>query len=252
MNLFYFGSRKRRLLGVYHPAQRDRRAARAVLLCYPWGHEYIYAHRSMTRLSNLLAQAGHHVLRFDYFGTGDSAGEAHEVDLAGWREDVGTALEELQDLSGAERVTIVGLRVGAALGVMVADSERRIVEAAVLWDPVVDGAEYVRALCHLDDTTRISGIGRSRSRPAELGGGREVLGMPLTDHVAAELEALHIGGVVERLPQPLLVVATRSPASYSSLEAALARRSDRDAPGSLSTITPPGTRTGRTTQAPSR
>jgi hypothetical protein len=40
------------------------------------------------------------------------------------------------------------------------------------------------------------------------------------------MEALQIGGVLERLPQPLLVVATRSPASYSGLEAALARRGD--------------------------
>jgi uncharacterized protein len=226
MNLFYFGSRKRRLLGVFHPAQRARLGGRAVLLCYPWGNEYIYAHRSMTRLSNLLSQAGHHVLRFDYFGTGDSAGEAYEADLAGWRGDIETALEELRELSGATRATIVGLRLGAALGAIVADANRRAVEAVALWDPIVDGAEYVHAICQLDETTRISGVGRSRPRPAELGGGREVLGMPLTDRVAAELEALSVSEVIERLPQPLLVVATRSPRSYSGLEAALARRGE--------------------------
>lgn len=224
MNLFYFGSRKRRLLGVYHPAQGARGVGRAALLCYPWGNEYIYAHRSMTRLSTLLSQAGHHVLRFDYFGTGDSAGEAYEADLAGWRGDIETALEELRELSGAPRAAIVGLRLGATLGAMVADANRRAVDAVALWDPIVDGAEYVRAICDLDETTRISGVGRSRPRPPELGGGREVLGMPLTDHVAAELETLDVSGVIERLPQRLLAVATRSPRSYSSLESALVRR----------------------------
>lgn len=226
MTLFYFGSRKRRLLGVYHPAQRDGHGGRAVLLCYPWGNEYIYAHRSMTRLSNLLAQAGHHVLRFDYFGTGDSAGEAYEADLAGWRGDIEVALGELQELSGAARATIVGLRLGAALGAIVADANHRAIEAVALWDPVVDGAEYMRAICHLDETTRISGVGRSRPRLPELGGGREVLGMPLTDRMTAELEGLDVSGVIARLPQRLLVVATRRPESYSGLESALAQRGD--------------------------
>ena len=45
------------------------------MLCYPWGSEYIYAHRSLRLLAQRRAAAGIHTLRFDYFGTGDSDGD---------------------------------------------------------------------------------------------------------------------------------------------------------------------------------
>ena len=51
----------------------------------------------MRRLANMLAAVGCHVLRFDYFGTGDSMGTAHEVTRRGWEQDIETAIEELQD-----------------------------------------------------------------------------------------------------------------------------------------------------------
>ncbi len=50
------------------------RLPKSIVLCHPWGQEYLRAHRSMRQLGNLLAAAGHHVFRLDYFGTGDSGG----------------------------------------------------------------------------------------------------------------------------------------------------------------------------------
>ncbi len=141
MNPFFFGSSKKPLFGIYHPPQSRAAKERAVLICQPLGHEYVRAHRAVRQLALLLSKAGAHALRFDYYGTGDSGGEGDEGGLAQWTQDIGTAIDELKDVSGASRVSIVGVRAGALLAVL-AVSRRRDVDAVLLWDPVIDGAGY--------------------------------------------------------------------------------------------------------------
>ncbi len=145
MNAFFFGSSKRQLFGAYHPPASGRARKRAVVLCYPWGQEYLRAHRAFRRLTALLGSAGVHVLRFDYAGTGDSAGEGTDATIATAVEDIGTAIDELKDMSGIPRVGLVGLRLGAMLGAMAATG-RRDVDSIVMWDPVLDGREYIEEL----------------------------------------------------------------------------------------------------------
>lgn len=145
MNPFFFGSSKSPLYGVYHPPKSSVGAATAVLLCYPMGAEYMRAHRAFRQLTTLLVKGGAHVLRFDYFGTGDSGGDATDATFARWREDIGTAIEELKEMCQAERVTVIGLRFGATLAAQ-AVAGRSDVEHLVLWDPIIDGPAYVREM----------------------------------------------------------------------------------------------------------
>lgn len=79
---------------------------------------------------------GFHTLRFDYYGTGDSAGTEAELDLAGCETDVESAMEALADIAGATRVTLIGLRAGANIAARVAARRDAKVEALVLWDPL--------------------------------------------------------------------------------------------------------------------
>src|SRR5690242_21844126 len=81
MTAFHFGSRERRLFGYYEPAPASARKVQAALLCHPMGNEQVFAYRSMRQLAARLVRAGFHVLRFDYFGTGDSYGDTGEGDL---------------------------------------------------------------------------------------------------------------------------------------------------------------------------
>ena len=143
--MFYFGAQERRLLGIYEAARRAR-PNRAVVLCYPWGAEYIHGYRSMRQLAKMLTANGIHTLRFDYFGTGDSAGSTTEGDVSGWETDIQSAIEELMDTTGATQVSLVGLRLGATLAANVAVRAGPVVNSLVLWDPVVSGAEYLTEL----------------------------------------------------------------------------------------------------------
>ena len=150
MNPFFFGAGSRRLFGIYTPPLATGTRERAVLLCNPWGQEYIRAHRSMRQLASMLAQAGLHVMRFDYYGTGDSAGESTAVRLEEWEADIETALEELVDISGVSRPSLLGLRLGASIAAAVAGRRRQRLDALVMWDPVVSGDEYVAELRQID------------------------------------------------------------------------------------------------------
>jgi uncharacterized protein len=140
MQLLHFGDPQRPLLGVHHPAVGDRDAA--VLLCPPIGHEQVRSHRALRSLARQLASAGFHVLRFDYTGQGDSAGQPQDGDAAQWQRDARIALEELADLSGARRTAVVGLRLGATI----AASAGLRVDHLLLWDPVVSGRAHLAEL----------------------------------------------------------------------------------------------------------
>lgn len=212
MNPFFFGESSRRLFGLYTPARATGGKQRGIVLCHPWGQEYLRAHRSMGQLGKQLAGAGLHVLRFDYFGTGDSAGDMTQADLKGWCSDVETAIDELKDTASLSRVSLLGLRLGATLAAQVAARRRKDVEALVLWDPVVSGSEHLAELRRTD--------AQAVPRPEAAGGGLEVLGFPLTDALAREIEALDLVQLAAALPARTFAALSQALPSHAALEAA--------------------------------
>lgn len=145
MSAFYFGSSERPLFGFYHQPESRPVRPDGVVLCNPVGKEYLRTHRTLKQLAMRLAELGHHVLRFDYFGTGDSGGEGAEATLEQWQRDVATAVDELRAMAGVRRVNLVGVRMGAAVAATAATG-RGDLEDVVLWDPVVTGSEYLGEL----------------------------------------------------------------------------------------------------------
>jgi uncharacterized protein len=141
MNPLFFGNSEQPLFGVYHPPRTQDTRPEGVVLCYPVGQEYMRAHRAFRQLAMLLAKAGFPVIRFDYFGTGDSSGAADEGTFDRWTNDIETAVDEIKDTAGVSRVSLIGLRIGATLAARVQASRDDVVRA-VLWDPVVDGSQY--------------------------------------------------------------------------------------------------------------
>ena len=218
MSPFFFGQSSRRLFGLYTPARAVGGKQRGIVLCHPWGQEYLRAHRSMCRLGNMLADTGHHVLRFDYFGTGDSAGDMTEASLAGWQSDVQTAIDELKDMAGLNRVSLLGLRLGATLAAQAAAQRRKDVDAVVLWDPVVSGRDYLAELCETDEQVL--------PRAAQAGGGLELLGFPMIDALTRQVAALDLASHVAGLPARSVVVVSAPLPSHTGLRAALQQAGD--------------------------
>jgi uncharacterized protein len=223
MTPLYFGNPQRRLFGIYSPASVGARRPRAVVLCPPWGQEYLRAHRSMRQLALRLTAAGIHVLRFDYYGTGDSAGDMSEGDLAGWESDIESAIEELIDTTGVQRVGLIGLRFGATLAARAAVRRRKEVESLVLWDPVVAGEEFIDQLLALDAAS--SGLPAPRQRPFGRPGW-QLLGFAVTPALRDELASTDLLSLVPSLPGRCLLITSDSSASQIALRERLAARGD--------------------------
>jgi len=145
MNPFYFGSSQKPLFGIHHPPDPGLYRDCGVVLCHPMGDEYVQAHRAFRQLAIHLARAGFHVLRFDYYGSGDSWGDGDDGCIKQWRNDIVTAIDELKDISGIPRVSLVGARLGATLAALVG-FVRNDVKSMVLWEPIVNGKDYVKEL----------------------------------------------------------------------------------------------------------
>lgn len=145
MEAFFFGSSSSPLYGVYHPAHSAADRFEGIVLCYPFGQEYMRAHRAFRQLSNMLAQKGYHVLRFDYRGTGDSAGELEDFTPNDWLTDTEMAVQELRDVAGVKKVSLLGLRLG---GLLAAKTAHRLGDLSrlILWDPVLSGCDYIDEL----------------------------------------------------------------------------------------------------------
>ena len=193
MTPLYFGSGRRTLFGLYHPPGGHPARATGVVICNPFGHEAIRAHRALRQLARLLARARFHVLRFDYYGTSDSAGDGAEVSMADWLEDIATATDELKDTAGVARVSWVGLRYGATLALAAAvKNGRRDLDSLVLWDPIVDGSAYLRELAETHVAYLRAELPEGTKIPAP--DGREAVGFPLPTELRREIEAVDLAG----------------------------------------------------------
>jgi pimeloyl-ACP methyl ester carboxylesterase len=141
----YFGV-SQQLLGALHYPQRLRPRSTAVLLCNPFGEEASRVHRTYRVLATQLERAGYACLRFDYSSTGDSLGDTRAATVDGWIGDIAIAAERLRTATGATRLAVVGLRFGATLAMLASARSELRMRHLLLWDPVVEGAAYLREL----------------------------------------------------------------------------------------------------------
>jgi pimeloyl-ACP methyl ester carboxylesterase len=143
---FNFGPPGRLLFGIFHPASAVEAPRASVLLCHAFGQEAVRADRLMRVLAERLARAGHAVLRFDLYGTGDSMGDDLDGDLEGWAHDVHQASRELRARSSAAQSVWIGMRLGATVALRAAQQAPDDLLRLILWDPVLDGASYLARL----------------------------------------------------------------------------------------------------------
>ena len=139
----WFGDPARPQLGwLTVPAARPTTSA--FVIAPPVGYPYLCAHRALRTVAEGLAAQGHCVLRIDYDGTGDSAGDQWEPDrLPAWRATVSAAVDALR-AAGMQTITLAGARLGATLALL--DASELGADAVIAWAPVVSGRRFAKEL----------------------------------------------------------------------------------------------------------
>ncbi|MBZ0296674.1 MAG: SDR family NAD(P)-dependent oxidoreductase, partial [Anaerolineae bacterium] len=141
----FFGPEDGYLFGMLYQPDGEIDSDLGVVICPPWGQEYIRAHRACHQLALRLSNIGIPALRFDYFGTGDSAGDELNYTVSRGLEDISMAVDELRARTGVENVVLVGLRLGATLATLAGMGQNHPTRV-VLWDPIINGSEYLDEL----------------------------------------------------------------------------------------------------------
>ncbi|HMC39227.1 MAG TPA: alpha/beta hydrolase family protein [Acidimicrobiales bacterium] len=169
----------RGLFGYLHvPDQGAARAA--VVVCPSLGAEAAWSYRGLRGVAEGLCRRGLAVLRFDYGGSGQSAGDIEggsEVDFAG---DVREAFAYLAT-TGLRPAGAVVFGIGAAVLAEARAGEEPL-DAVALWQPAVSGRRWVR------EQTALIGMGGG-SPPAPLEPG-ELPGLVLPPAVRSDIERM--------------------------------------------------------------
>ncbi len=156
-----------------------------VLICPPIGYEQLHSHRSLRHLADRLAQEKVPVVRFDWHGTGDSAGvDEDSARLTTWLANMRDAVQWMREQLGCRQISLVGLRLGGTLAALVA-AELEI-DNLVLWSPVTKGRAYVREM------KAISLTAEAAPRDAVADGSIEAAGFVLSAETAGDLSQLDL------------------------------------------------------------
>jgi alpha/beta superfamily hydrolase len=141
---FFFVNGTYRLFGVLHEPGKGFRGP-GYVLCYPFAEERLWAQRVYVDFARELVRRGNPVLRFDFMGNGDSERKFEDADVETFLSDIYCAMRMLKaKVPGLNCVGLIGLRFGATLAALAA--ERSDVSRLVLWDPIVDGNQYMQEI----------------------------------------------------------------------------------------------------------
>jgi Serine aminopeptidase, S33 len=137
----FFGSGPERLFGAAHLPEGG--ADVGVLFCSSLNHDLLNNYRREVLLARALARHGVAVQRFQYRGTANSDGDVRDITFEAMVDDATEAAARLRELSGAQRLVLLGTRFGALVAATV--SARNADVPVVLLEPAVDGRRFFRA-----------------------------------------------------------------------------------------------------------
>ncbi|MEA3111494.1 MAG: hypothetical protein QOG58_1293 [Caballeronia sp.] len=193
-------------------------ATRGVVLCQPFGREAMWVHKGWRVFAEALADSGMPTLRFDYAGTGDSAGESEDGEqVERWLQSIRSAIACLKESTGVTQVVLCGLRLGATLAALVAAEQE--VDQLVLLAPVLSGRQYLRELRLLQQNWLETGGIHVTPPPADADYAEAVGHRLIASSVAmlSKFDLLRDTRLAERAPRRLLVLDSYDPSRSKKL-----------------------------------
>lgn len=196
----------RQVFGYIHEPVGSDQSKLPVLICPSLGHEYYRTHWCIRRLTTQLTRSGFTVGRFDYSGTGDSAGSLNDVaSIQQWMEDTYGMACHLQNITESPQIHVLGLRMGAIFAAAVAATG--MVDELVLWEPT-------RSAKHMLDQWRcmhetMIDLWMTPLKTVDDGRSEEILGAIYPRPILDELESFTFGNIADLKCTTATVVSTR-------------------------------------------
>lgn len=197
--------------GWLHPAA----GRRGVVLCNALGHEAMWLHKAMRRLAECLALRGLPVLRFDYWGTGDSTDQEDLVRPTDWPDEVVQAVAYLRSVTSVDQVSLAGFRFGATVAAQAA--QQLEIESIAMFAPVVSARSFIREMNILQQTW-IQKTGPIAGTDQPPSGACDILGHRFSAQALSTLDSLDLRHV-QRAPATR-VLMLNSGASNASVDLA--------------------------------
>lgn len=141
-----FQSNGQPVVGILHRPEKRRGRVPAVVFFHGFTGTKVEKHRLFVKMARALANAGIAVLRFDFRGSGDSAGEFSRMTITGELKDARAALRFLRTQPGVDpsRVGVLGLSMGGLVAATILGEDPRI-RTAALWGAVSKTEKLVKS-----------------------------------------------------------------------------------------------------------
>jgi alpha-beta hydrolase superfamily lysophospholipase len=196
----WFGPGERPRFGWLHRAARP--SGVALVIVPPFGYEAVCAHRSLRHLAEDSARAGVTAVRFDLDGTGDSAGDDLDPGrVEAWLASIDDACN-LARSTGATRLVLAGVRLGAMLATLAA-LRRDDVTSLALINPVIKGKAFLREARALQ-----AALGLAPAPTPADDGVQELVGFAISAETQGSLAAIDLVAL-EKSPAPSVLLIER-------------------------------------------
>lgn len=150
-----------RTFATHHHATGTRFA----IIAPPLFEELARTRKVLVNMARELAASGVDAIRFDYRGTGLSAGTTRELSVSRAGDALAGAVAYAQGL-GAARIDLLGFRFGGYLAL--AKASELPVARIIVWEPVLDLTAYFQEQLRIEVSNQVATFGRVRRTRDEL------------------------------------------------------------------------------------
>ncbi len=126
-----FTSNGSQLVGMLHSSSSDK----VIIMCHGFKGDKIENKRLFVEAARVFARENYDVLRFDFYGSGDSEGEFEDTLISTNIANLTDAVQFVKD-KGYKHIAVLGISMGAAAVILTVN--KFDVEAVVLWSAVPD------------------------------------------------------------------------------------------------------------------
>lgn len=150
-----------RLFGMFHQSPNPCKSGVAIILLSPGVKTRVAPHRLYVKMAERFVLLGYPVLRFDFYGLGDSEGELQEeylADLYGaiqvgrFIDDTIAAMDWMQQAYGTSKFIVSGLCGGAITGLFAGARDPRVICLLGLAIPVIIDGSHIDFTKYMTDT----------------------------------------------------------------------------------------------------